>query len=89
MTSIDQAEPLTLGNSAASRVRSADSSRRLHILLMSPTVQEMKGSDRDWVTLANALGSDQFRISWAGASGCEYLRPYLDPGVVTRLIDVG
>ncbi len=89
MTTLDQVEPLTLRNPAAGRVRSADSSHRLHILLLSPTVHEMKGSDRDWVTLANALGSDQVRISWAGAPGCEYLRPYLDPGVVTRLIDVG
>jgi glycosyltransferase involved in cell wall biosynthesis len=48
----------------------------------------MTGADRDWVTLANALGPEQVRISWAGLQGCDSLRPYLDARIVTRLLDL-
>lgn len=62
--------------------------RPLHILLFSPTLSRMTGADRDWVTLANALGPRKIRLTWAGTEGCEYLRPYLDPAVITRLVDL-
>lgn len=62
--------------------------RPIHILLLSPTCNRMTGADRDWVNLLNALGPRRIRVSWAGIEGCEYLRPYLNPDVVTRLIDI-
>ena len=48
----------------------------------------MAGADRDWVNLANAFVNDSIRISWGGIAGTEYLRPYLDKNIVTRLIDL-
>ncbi len=69
--------------------RSLNYVRPLHLLLMSPTLSIMGGADRDWVTLANALGPERIRISWAGKQGCEGLAPYLDAGIATRILDVG
>ena len=60
----------------------------LHVLLVSNTMSNMGGADRDWVNLANALGPERVRISWAGKEGTGYLRQFVDPDVVTRLFDV-
>lgn len=48
----------------------------------------MGGADRDWVTLANALGPGEVRISWVGAGETECLRPYLDCRVISRILDL-
>lgn len=64
------------------------SERPLHILLLSPTHCQMGGADRDWITLANALGPKEVRISWGGSQGSECLRPYIDDEVLANLFDL-
>lgn len=48
----------------------------------------MTGADRDWVTLANALGAENIRLTWAGIEGCEHLRQYLDARISARFVDL-
>lgn len=48
----------------------------------------MGGADRDLVNLANALGPNEVRISWVGVDHTDCLKPYLDPRVVARIIDL-
>lgn len=68
--------------------RGTKPNRPLHVLLVSNTRARMGGADRDWVTLANALGPSEVRISWVGADETSCLSPYLDPSVVTRILDL-
>lgn len=63
--------------------------RRINLLLLSPTRSGMGGPDRDWVTLANALGHERFRISWGGVEGSTTLRSRIDQRTVGRIVDLG
>ena len=59
---------------------------RLHVLLVSSPLDRFTGVDRAGITLCNALDPGRFRITWAGAHGCEALRPLLDERVVERIV---
>ena len=65
--------------------------RPLHLLVVSNTdvATHIYGADRDWVNLLNALGPERVRVTWAGLSGAEMLRRYLDARLGARFIDLG
>jgi glycosyltransferase involved in cell wall biosynthesis len=62
----------------------------IHLLLVSPTESGpyVGGADRDWISLLNALGGDNVRVTWVGKTGSEELRKYVDGRVLTRTIDL-
>jgi glycosyltransferase involved in cell wall biosynthesis len=61
----------------------------LKIILFAPTADRLVGADRDWVSLANALGPDRVRVCWIGVRGSECIRDVLDPRVCAGLLDLG
>lgn len=63
-------------------------SRPLHVLFVSSPFTRMTGADRDGVTLTRALDGTKVRVTWAGCRGSGYLLPHLQPGTVTRLVEV-
>jgi glycosyltransferase involved in cell wall biosynthesis len=60
--------------------------QRRHVLLISSPCAHMTGVDRMGATLCNALDPAQFRITWAGAVGCERMRPLLREDVVQAIL---
>jgi glycosyltransferase involved in cell wall biosynthesis len=68
----------------------AAQTRPLHLLIVSNTHDSthVYGADRDWVNLLNALGPERVRVTWAGVSGAELLRRYLDARLDVRVVNL-
>ncbi len=60
----------------------------VRVALFAPTTDHLGGSDRDLITLANALGPAELRLSWIGIQGTEFVRELLDPRVCHRVFDL-
>lgn len=59
-----------------------------HLLFVSNPFPKITGADRDFLTLANSLDVQKWRITWAGSHGsAQHVRPLLKGAAVTRVVE--